>query len=360
IYQFLKENGASFFHDIAAGVNWSKPKVTAALAELAWAGLATNESTRVLHDLAEHGGPRQAEAEFSDSTPADWQQFFEKALPAWRNRDRHLRRRRYARRKETWRNPSPAVETLQLTEGRWSLLEAFAIWGKPTAEIDTHASASQAFSLAQQQAHLLLERYGILVKEWYRRESARAESTRLPWYALFQALKRMEWRDEVRRGYFVEGLSGVQFALSHAVEMLATADSGENLSGPTMLNLLDPAVPYGLGVNLLLKGIDGQPLPLVRQASNHLLFDDVKPVVYAENYGARLWSVAEATAQQLAASLSSLKQFLLLPDFLRPRKRIEVETWNHIPVTDTPAAAWLDKLGFEKEEKKMVLWPSKL
>jgi ATP-dependent Lhr-like helicase len=239
-------------------------------------------------------------------------------------------------------------------------MEAFAIFGKPTADIDNHASASQAFSLAQRQAYLLLERYGILVKEWYRREPARAESGLAPWYVIFQALKRMEWRDEVRRGYFVEGLSGVQFALSHAAEILANANSGETFSGSMMLSLLDPAVPYGGGANLPLRGIDGQPLSLVRQASNHLLFVDAKAVVYAENYGARLWSVADATAQQLAASLSCLKQFLLLPDFLRPRKRIEVETWNNIAITDTPAAAWLEELGFEKEEKKMVLWPSRL
>ncbi|MFQ5824732.1 MAG: hypothetical protein ACE5JB_11795 [bacterium] len=40
------------------------------------------------------------------------------------------------------------------------------------------------------------------------------------WYQLFQILKRLEWQGEVRRGYFIEGHLGVQFALPEAVEWL--------------------------------------------------------------------------------------------------------------------------------------------
>jgi ATP-dependent Lhr-like helicase len=209
--------------------------------------------------------------------------------------------------------------------------------------------------LAQQQAYLLLERYGILVKEWYRRENGL-----LPWYALFQALKQMEWRGEVRRGYFVEGLSGVQFALPQAVEMLAASKAQTIPLGPAMLSVLDPAVPFGSGVNLPLTGFDENPLPLVRQAGNHLLYMESKPVVYAENYGSRLWSLMNATEEQLSTALACLRQFLLLPEPLRPRKRIEVETWNGTPVTASPAVEWLQRHGFEKEEEKMVLWPSRV
>jgi ATP-dependent Lhr-like helicase len=124
--------------------------------------------------------------------------------------------------------------------------------------------------------------------------------------------------------------------------------------------MLDPAVPYGSGVNLPLSDHDNKPLPLVRQAGNHLIFVEAKPVVYAENYGTRLRSLAGANEEQLAASLTCLRQFLMLPDLLRPRKRVEVESWNGAPVTDTPAAAWLAQCGFEREEQKMVLWPSRV
>ena len=42
-----------------------------------------------------------------------------------------------------------------------------------------------------------------------------------PWRVLAPHLARAEWRGEVRRGYFVEGLSGVQYALPGAADALA-------------------------------------------------------------------------------------------------------------------------------------------
>lgn len=353
VRMFLQENGASFFRDLSAGVSLPKPQIIDALAELAWRGLVTNDSLLVLNELAEHGSPRPAETD--SSGPAlpvaspnhidsrDAQEFLEAALPEWRKRSQNWRRRQSSRRREEFRRE--LRQPPQLSEGRWSLVEAFAIFGKPATERN----------LAQRQAHLLLERYGILVKEWYRRETGL-----LPWYALFQALKQMEWRGEVRRGYFIEGLSGVQFALPHALEMFATHDSSQNFSDPVMLSVLDPAVPYGGGVNLSLTDSNGSALSITRQAGNHLIFSGTQPVIYAENYGNRLRRLAGATEEQLAAALAGLRQFLLLPESLRPRKRIEVEMWNETPVVTTPAAAWLQQHGFEKEEQKLVLWPSRV
>ncbi|MCI0695694.1 hypothetical protein L0337_27290 [candidate division KSB1 bacterium] len=350
VQEFLRKHGASFFRDLAAGSGLSRSHLVDGLAELAWRGLVTNDSLLMLQELAEHGAPRSAETTPSEvvpqpqrePAPTSLQEFLEEKLPDWRRRSQS-RWRQHSRRRELKKLP-------QLNEGRWSLVESFSIYGKPQSPANVEARSS-----AQQQANLLLERYGILVKEWYRRENGL-----LPWYALFQALKQMEWRGEVRRGYFVEGLSGVQFALPQAVEMLAASETQTIPAGPAMLSLLDPAVPFGSGVNLPLVGFDDKPFPLIRQAGNHLLFMEAKPVVYAENYGSRLWSLAGATEEQLAAALACLRQFLLLPEPLRPRKRIEVESWNGKPVTTTPAAAWLQRHGFEKEEEKMVLWPSRV
>jgi len=355
--EFLKENGASFFRDLAAGIGLPKTPLLEALAELAWRGLATNDSLQVFNELAEHGMPRPAEPaeaeataseSFADSTSRvdtdNLQKHLEAALPEWRKRSQNWRRRQYSRRREEYRREMKQMPPL--SEGRWSLAESFALAGR----LDAHER-----NLAQRQAVLLLERYGILVKEWYRREAGL-----LPWYAIFQALKQMEWRGEVRRGYFVEGLSGVQFALPHALEMFATNHSTPGFSGPVMLSGLDPALPFGSGVNLSLRDFADNALTLVRQAGNHLIFIDARPIIYAENYGARLRRLAGATDEQLATALGCLRQFLLLPEPLRPRKRIEVETWNDAPIVNTPVAAWLQQHGFEKEEQRMVLWPSRV
>jgi ATP-dependent Lhr-like helicase len=48
----------------------------------------------------------------------------------------------------------------------------------------------------------------------------RRERPAIAWRAIYRELKRLEFRGEVRRGYFVRGLSGAQFALPEAVETL--------------------------------------------------------------------------------------------------------------------------------------------
>src|SRR6202011_3794033 len=88
----------------------------------------------------------------------------------------------------------------QRPEGRWSLLS----WGQPDAEAQ-----------AVLQALLLLQRYGVAA-----RELALLDPWLLPWRVLYEVLSRMELAGEVRRGYFVEGLSGAQFALPEAARML--------------------------------------------------------------------------------------------------------------------------------------------
>jgi hypothetical protein len=68
------------------------------------------------------------------------------------------------------------------------------------------------------------------------------------------------------------GLSGVQFALPEAVELLEkvsrTHPSGEG--APIVLSSLDPVLPFGGGLDWGLQDPRGNPLKLVRSASNHL------------------------------------------------------------------------------------------
>src|SRR5689334_23905638 len=66
-----------------------------------------------------------------------------------------------------------------------------------------------------------LERYGVVSREIWRRERPA-----IGWRAVYRELKRLEFRGDVRRGYFVNGLTGAQFALPQAVELLRA-------SGPT-------------------------------------------------------------------------------------------------------------------------------
>src|SRR5205814_6725300 len=65
------------------------------------------------------------------------------------------------------------------------------------------------------QAELMLERYGIVT-----REAVLAEGVPGGFSALYGELSNLEVLGTARRGYFVEGLGGAQFALAGAVERL--------------------------------------------------------------------------------------------------------------------------------------------
>src|SRR5213076_1542845 len=76
-------------------------------------------------------------------------------------------------------------------------------------------------------AELLLERQGIVT-----RDSVRGEGIPGGYSAVYGELRALETLGVCRRGYFVEGLGGAQFALAGAVERLRelrTQDTGEAL-----------------------------------------------------------------------------------------------------------------------------------
>ena len=82
-------------------------------------------------------------------------------------------------------------------------------------------------------AQLLLARYGIVA-----RELARGD-----WATLRHTLLRMEYGGEVVRGYFVQGLSGEQYALADA---LGDLDTPARRAEPHVLvNMIDPANLWG-------------------------------------------------------------------------------------------------------------------
>ena len=132
-----------------------------ALWDLVWAGEVTNDAWTPLRAGRRYGVPKPAR-----------------------------RPRRFSRRR---RNRDPA------TQGRWSLAgRLFA--GRPTER-----------ALAE----LLLERQGIVT-----RDGVRAEGIPGGYAAVYGELQALETLGLCRRGYFVEGLGGAQFAVRGAVERL--------------------------------------------------------------------------------------------------------------------------------------------
>jgi len=158
-----------------------------------------------------------------------------------------LSRARWA---STPRRPVPSV----LAGGRWSLLAA------PVA------SEYEPDELADAIARQLLERWGVVVRELYARESAA-----LPWRTVLFALRRLEARGVARGGRFVAGPIGEQFALTEALEALRSVAKSAPDDNRVTISAADP-------LNLTGIVLPGARVPAVRGRtitfSNGLVVDD--------------------------------------------------------------------------------------
>jgi ATP-dependent Lhr-like helicase len=218
----LQSAGASFFQELhrAAGGGLIKPVVDA-LWDLVWAGELTNDSPEALRSFLRTAAARNARR---DSRPASF------------------RSRRQA--------PAAAV-------GRWTLLP----------DPEPANAARRGLALAEQ----LLARHGVLT-----REALRAEELEGGFAAVYPALKAMEEVGRVRRGYFVAGLGGLQFADPGALERLrmlrdsAAADDGEPPA--VVLAATDPGSPWGAALAWPPAPGPG-PRPM-RAAGSHVLLVD--------------------------------------------------------------------------------------
>ena len=121
----------------------------------------------------------------------------------------------------------------------------------------------------------MLERYGIVT-----RETVLAEGVPGGFSTLYAELGNLELLGTARRGYFVEGLGGAQFALPGAVERLRSLPEAEGSF--QLLATTDPANPYG--ASLPWPKREGGRRPS-RAPGAHVLLRDGEPVVYVERGG---------------------------------------------------------------------------
>ena len=196
----LARRGAVFFADIVREVGGFPAEVFETLWQMVWAGEATNDTLEPLRSRLRPAGPRPRPSRTKPST-------------AQRDQARGATRAR----------AGPAG-----SEGRWSLRASR--WAAPPSETDRSAAMAQA----------LLDRYGIVT-----REAAHAEGVAGGFVGIYDVLKALEARGRVRRGYFVEGRGGAQFALPGADERLRAVRDGRSDARPLVLAATDPANAWG-------------------------------------------------------------------------------------------------------------------
>ncbi|MGH9077189.1 MAG: DNA glycosylase AlkZ-like family protein, partial [Acidimicrobiales bacterium] len=200
-------------------------------------------------------------------------------------------------------------------QGRWSLVE------RQIGPVE--AGGTQA-GLAV--AGLLLGRHGVVT-----RDVVRAEGLPGGFAGIYPVLKAMEESGRARRGYFVTGAGGAQFALPGAVERLRDSRSGAGdgvqpagergldgaagdrggcgaapgaaRSGPvvTILAATDPANAYGLGVAWPVKGPQ-------RVAGAYLVLVDGTGSLYLDKGGRGLTALREVDGTWEAPAADALAQ----------------------------------------------------
>jgi ATP-dependent Lhr-like helicase len=194
----LAGGGAYFFRQLGAVVGSTDDReLTTALWDLLWAGLITNDTFAPLRSFL--GG---------------------KAAPKRAPRARAYRGRSHPL--------LPSQSGPPTVGGRWSLL--------PLAEGDTTVRAKAT-------AELLLERHGVVT-----RGAVVSEGIRGGFALAYKVLSTFEETGRARRGYFVDGLGGAQFATGATVDRLRqfTRDDDSD-ADPVAITLAatDPANPYG-------------------------------------------------------------------------------------------------------------------
>ncbi|WP_435005984.1 DEAD/DEAH box helicase [Tundrisphaera lichenicola] len=218
-------------------------------------------------------------------------------------------------------------------EGRWSILSA--------SPSDDPEGSALAWAWA------LIERYGILA-----RETVELDPWAPPWRDLAPWLARSELRGELRRGYFVEGLSGVQYTIPEVVEELARSSSRSVSEGvPVLLSTLDPANLYGAGAPLDIPLLEGGTARLARNSSNFLVLITGRPVLIIEGHGRRLTGLASASELDLKSAIA------LLPTLAGPTRRVlKVESYNTAATLSSPAVPWLTEVGFVRDFPGMAFY----
>ncbi len=189
--------GPCFFTDLLAELDLPAEALREALFDLVWAGEATNDAWAPLRELQLAGSsrPRSILGEDADRL----------RLAASRSPGRPAPGRgRFGARRARGSSRTSAHPP-----GRWSLTEP--VFRTASTAPDTSNIPERRRALAE----LLLERYGIVT-----REQVLAERVEGGFAALYETFCNLETIGVCRRGYFVEGLGGAQFALPGAVERL--------------------------------------------------------------------------------------------------------------------------------------------
>lgn len=255
----------------------AESELTEALWDLVWAGYVTNDTLAPLRALLGSG-----------RTPGATAHRAARATP----------RGRYGGAARGLTRPA-ARAGAPTVAGRWSLLPELT--GEPTVR-------------GTAQAQTLLDRHGVLT-----RGAVAAERVPGGFAGVYRVLSAFEERGRARRGYFVEGLGGAQFAMDGAADRLRSVSTRLERAGaaewavtpsgepPQVLVLAaaDPANAYGAALPWPELPAAAQQHRPGRKAGALVVLVDGEPALYVERGGKSLlvWGQEQLAVEALAAAV---------------------------------------------------------
>ncbi len=316
----LARGGALFFRQLSDALGG--PDDTAlvlALWELVWSGRVTNDTLAPLRAVVTRKALRPP-ASASGSLAAR----MTRARTAEAGGSPALPDASRRRRPLLARGGPPAAA------GRWSLA--------PPRETDP---TRRRYAAVEQ----LLRRHGLVTR-------GAVAADRLPggFAAAYPLLTALEERGRCRRGYFVEGLGGAQFALPGAVDRMRALAGEEGDARAVVLAATDPANPFGAALPWPERGAAEAGHRAGRKTGAFVVLVGGRLAFYVERGGRTLLTYDDDPVRREAAvaALAQAARAGLLG-------KVEIERADGVAVRDTPLADSLLAAGFSRTYKGLRL-----
>jgi ATP-dependent Lhr-like helicase len=216
-----------------------------------------------------------------------------------------------------------------LAGGRWGLVSRLGPPMPETERIYTQAAA-------------LLARYGVVS-----REMAQAEDLDGGFQGVYKVFRAMEESGRARRGWFVDGLGGAQFATPGAVDQLRAAREGAEPE-VVALSAVDPALVWGALIDWpATTHPEARPR---RVAGAVVVVVDGLPALFADRGGRTAWTFAGTDPAHLEAAARQLGQNRR---WLGART-LRIELLDGVPARQAGACAALLRGGYAADHQGLA------
>jgi ATP-dependent Lhr-like helicase len=178
----------------------------------------------------------------------------------------------------------------------------------------------------------MIERHGIVT-----RSGVLSESLPGGFSNLYPVMQRMEETGRIRRGYFVEGLGGAQFAAPGAVDRLRSGSETDVV----VLAAADPANPYGAA-------LDWPDLPdgrIGRYAGAYVILLGGRLVAFVDGANLRVLDLDPDLRHPIGAALATAAS---------RHRTFRVDRVDGSPIHGSPWAPVLSEMGFSTTSRGLA------